>query len=57
MALCIPQMHKAMNAYLCVMWLFCGLCLASPLSENLEVKEEELRIINGHESIPGSTLL
>ena len=43
-----------MNAYLCVLWLFCGLCLASPLIEDLEVKEEQLRIVNGHESIPGN---
>jgi len=42
-----------MNAYLWVLWLFCGLCLASPLIEDLEVKEEQLRIVNGHESIPG----
>ena len=46
-----------MNAYLCVLWLFCGLCLANPLLEDLEVKEEQLRIVNGHESIPGTLSL
>ena len=45
-----------MNAYLWVLWLFCGLCLASPLIEDLEVKEEQLRIVNGRESIPGKLL-
>ena len=50
----ISGVHKTMNAYLWVLWLFCGLCLASPLIEDLEVKEEQLRIVNGHESIPGT---
>lgn len=44
---------KTMKAYLCILCICWGLCLAVPLSEDLEVKEEELRIVNGHESVPG----
>ena len=46
-----------MKAYVGILWLFCGLCLANPLSEDLEVKEEDLRIVNGHESIPGTLFM
>ena len=46
-----------MKVYICILWIFCGLCLAVPLSEDLEVKEEDMRIVNGHESIPGNMLL
>ena len=49
--------HKTMKAYVGILWLFCGLCLANPLSEDLEVKEEDLRIVNGHESIPGTLFM
>ena len=42
-----------MKVHLAVWWLFFGLCLANPLSEDLEIKEEELRIVNGRESKPG----
>ena len=50
-------LQETMKAYICVLWIFCGLSLAVPLSEDLEVKEEDMRIVNGHESIPGNMLL
>merc|ERR1719367_539655 len=42
-----------MKAYFAVWLLFFGLCLANPLSEDLEIKQEDLRIVNGRESKPG----
>ena len=45
-----------MKAYFCLLWIFWGLCRAVPLSEDLVVKEEEVRIVNGHEAVAGMLL-
>ena len=50
-------MAKTVHAYLCIVWFFGGLWLATPLSEDVDIKKEESRIVHGHESIPGTSLL
>jgi len=42
-----------MKFHLVVWWLFFGLGLSQPLSEDLDFHQEEIRIVNGHESQPG----
>ena len=52
-------MGITVDTYLCIVWFLGGLCLATPISdsEELDVKREESRIVHGHESIPGTSLL
>ena len=42
-----------MKFCLVVWWLIFGLGLAHPLSEDLKIKQEAVRIVNGRESRPG----